>query len=84
MGWCSGAEIGRKARSDSEEGMLVRYLKRLLSQLLVKATRVTYFSAYSQAALAAYGMGSYQTPNLLPCLWVVGSVPVGADRQPKV
>lgn len=38
MGWGSGPDIGSKARSDSEEGMLVRHFKGLLSQLLVEAT----------------------------------------------
>lgn len=38
MGQGSGTEIGSKARSDSQESMLVRHFKRLLSQLLVEAT----------------------------------------------
>lgn len=38
MGWGSGPDIRSKARSDSEEGMLIRHFKGLLSQLLVEAT----------------------------------------------
>lgn len=80
MGWGSGAEIGSKARSPAEEGMLVRHFQEASCSALVRGHQQSRTSVHP-ARLLWVGL----VPNPRPPAMSLGvsGAPVGADRHPK-